>query len=220
MKLITFSLWGDSPKYCIGALKNAELAKTIYPGWTCRFYLGTSVPREIVHKLAAMDNTHIVCMNVAGDWRGMFWRFEAASDPDCEVMISRDCDSRLGLREKAAVDEWMVSDKGFHTIHDHFHHNVPILGGLWGKKRDCFPEFSIFLDAWHQEDRWQTDQDFLTQVVWPRVANQTMNHSEFHTHIWPARPIPLPRSGREFIGATYNEHDIIDVEQQRLLYGR
>ena len=36
-KVISFSLWGDNPKYTIGAIKNAELIDTIYPGWIGRF---------------------------------------------------------------------------------------------------------------------------------------------------------------------------------------
>ena len=36
-KIIAFSLWGDQPKYTVGAIKNADLAKEIYPDWTCRF---------------------------------------------------------------------------------------------------------------------------------------------------------------------------------------
>ena len=46
-KIISFCLWGDNPKYTIGAIENAKLAKTIYPDWTCRFYVGTSTPDEI-----------------------------------------------------------------------------------------------------------------------------------------------------------------------------
>ena len=38
MKLITFSLWGQDPKYLVGAIRNAELASEIYPDWICRFY--------------------------------------------------------------------------------------------------------------------------------------------------------------------------------------
>ena len=30
MKLITFSLFGDNPLYCVGAVENARLAKEIY----------------------------------------------------------------------------------------------------------------------------------------------------------------------------------------------
>ena len=56
-KIISFSLWGDNPKYTIGAIKNAEIAKEIYPDWICRFYLGKSTPIEIVKDLYGRDNT-------------------------------------------------------------------------------------------------------------------------------------------------------------------
>ena len=38
-KIISFCLWGNDPKYTVGALRNAELAKTIYPDWKTRFYI-------------------------------------------------------------------------------------------------------------------------------------------------------------------------------------
>ena len=37
MQLITFSLFGDKPLYCVGAVENARLAKEIYPDWTAWF---------------------------------------------------------------------------------------------------------------------------------------------------------------------------------------
>jgi hypothetical protein len=227
VRVISFSLWGNSDKYCIGALKNIQLARTIYPGWEVWLYLPGLPIHPIVSYLQGaqvhgVDVSHVV-MKLEPEgfegWKGMFARFQPAFDPHVEVMISRDCDSRLSLREKAAVDEWIESDKGFHTIHDHAHHTVPILGGLWGIKSGILPEFGVLLERWPKENRWQTDQEFLTQEIWPRVKHNTMNHAEFHTHIWPGCPIPLPRSGREFIGATYDEKDVIDSEQQRLLYG-
>ena len=53
-KVISFSLWGDNPKYTIGAIRNAELIETIYPGWIGRFYCGESVPKEIVNELKSI----------------------------------------------------------------------------------------------------------------------------------------------------------------------
>ena len=32
-KIISLSLWGDNPVYTQGAIRNAELAKEIYPDW-------------------------------------------------------------------------------------------------------------------------------------------------------------------------------------------
>ncbi len=236
-KVISFSLWGNDPKYIQGAIENARLAKEIYPGWECRFYVDREVPNYFYHAVGEFDYVRIIFRldldepyiniteaggtpNVArGDWTGMLWRFEPILEDDVEIMISRDCDSRISHREAACVNQWLESDKGFHTIHDHFHHSVPILGGLWGIKKGCLPEFGDLMFAWEAEDRWQTDQDFLTQKIWPRVMYNTMNHSEFHTNVWPGIPIPIPRNGNEFIGAAYDENNIIDSEQVKQLYG-
>ena len=42
-KIISFSLWGDKPQYVVGAIKNAELAKEIFPEWKCRFYIDNTL---------------------------------------------------------------------------------------------------------------------------------------------------------------------------------
>ena len=41
--------------YCIGAIKNAILAKKFFPGWICRFYYDKSVPEKIINKLKELD---------------------------------------------------------------------------------------------------------------------------------------------------------------------
>jgi hypothetical protein len=79
-KVISFSLWGDNPKYTIGAIKNAELTPIIYPGWISRFYCGLSVPSNIIETLKSLPNTEVIMMDVDGDWSGMFWRFYACDD--------------------------------------------------------------------------------------------------------------------------------------------
>ena len=56
-KVISFSLWGNDRKYTIGAIENAKLAKEHYPGWTCRYYIGKSVPEDITEQLKKFENT-------------------------------------------------------------------------------------------------------------------------------------------------------------------
>ena len=103
-KVISFCLWGDNPKYTIGAIKNADLANDIYPDWICRYYIGKSVPIKIIEELYTKRNTELFIMNEEGNWSGMFWRFLPASDTDVEVMMSRDTDSRCRLGKKL---RWM-----------------------------------------------------------------------------------------------------------------
>ena len=52
---------------------------------------------------------------------GMVWRFLPLLDPQVDVMVSRDLDSRLGPREVAAVTQWLEQDTSlpFHVMRDH-----------------------------------------------------------------------------------------------------
>ena len=51
MNLITFSLFGDNPLYCQGAVENANLARVIYPEWPVRFYVAQDVPEKYIEEI-------------------------------------------------------------------------------------------------------------------------------------------------------------------------
>lgn len=208
-KIISFSLWGDNPKYTIGAIENAKLAKTIYPDWVCRFYIGASVPDEIWDILDKMDNTELIDMETDGDWSGMFWRFYPASEEDVDVFIVRDTDSRLSVREKEAVNEWLSSDKGLHIMRDHPYHNSLIMGGMWGMKKGTFPKMKELIKIYNGGDFWQVDQNFLNLMVYPLCKNNTFIHDEFMTFESWRKPFPSQRIDKEFIG------DVFDDKNQR-----
>jgi hypothetical protein len=201
-KIVSFSLWGDSPKYCVGAVRNAELMETMYPGWTARFYCGESVPAETTDKLVALGS-EVVRMGVPGDWTGMFWRFEAISDPDVEIMISRDTDSRLSKREVFAVNDWLLSGKSFHIMRDHPAHNTVILGGMWGARKPVLQDMKNLIDSYIKQSYWQIDQQFLRDIVWPRVMNDSCVHDPFFQKI----PFPVSRNGLEFVGQVWDENE-------------
>ena len=57
-KVIAFSLWGQSPKYWVGARRNIELAAIYYPGWICRFYVEKGLPGNLVATLQG-DNVEV-----------------------------------------------------------------------------------------------------------------------------------------------------------------
>lgn len=225
-KLITFSLWGEDPKYCAGALRNAELAAEIYPDWTCRFYLGIQegIPDDFktamvggclgrtIWKLKEMENTEVVFLKEPANWTGMFWRFYPASEDDVDVFISRDCDSRLSEREAAAVKEWMDSPRLIHVMRDHPHHTTPMLGGMWGAKRHAIPNMMELIAKWNKEDRWQTDQEFLRDEVWPQHYHKVMAHDDWNrfSGAVDSRFFPTQREGWDFVGA------IIGPNEERL----
>ena len=202
-KIISFSLWGTNPIYNIGAIKNSELAKTIYPDWVCRYYVGKSVPTEIIEKLNSFDNTEIILMDTDGDWTGMFWRFYPSSEDDVDVVIVRDCDSRLNEREKNAVDEWLESDKGFHIMRDHPYHGTKILGGMWGSKKGTITEMKPLIDEYVKGNFWQVDQFFLRDIIYPLIKNNCTVHDEFFDN----KPFPSKRERNRFVGQAFNEND-------------
>lgn len=202
-KIIAFSLWGKDPKYTIGAVRNAELSKDIYPGWICRFYTGKDVPEDIENKL--LDNGAEVCRMDGADWNGMFWRFFAADSND--VMISRDTDSRLGLREKAAVDQWLASDKDFHIMRDHPYHQTEILGGMWGVRDGLLSGIKDMIanyDTRDYDNKYQVDQNFLREIIYPLVKDRAMVHDEY----FQKKPFPSPRKDmKDFVGQVYDQFD-------------
>ena len=159
-KVISFSLWGNNPIYCVGAIRNAELAMKHYPGWICRYHIGKSVPEIYVDDLLKRGNVEINLRKELGDWTGMFWRFEDASDPEVSVMVSRDTDSRIDHREAQAVQQWLASDKGFHIMRDHPYHATEILGGMWGVKNPLLSGMKAMIENYVKGNFWQVDQNF------------------------------------------------------------
>ena len=216
-KIISFSLWGDKPKYTIGAVRNAQLALQLYPGWVCRFYIGKSTPSVIVEQLKGFDNTEVVEMNEPGNWTSTFWRFLPASEQDVDVMLSRDTDSRLSLREKYAVDEWMLSDKGFHIMRDHPWHGTEILGGMWGVKTGVLTDIREQIEKFTKTENYDVDQSFLRQYIYPRIRDNCMVHDEIFIFNPNRKPFPTPRNNYEFVGDVFDADDKRDENFWKLL---
>jgi protein O-GlcNAc transferase len=213
MKIITFSLWGTDLKYLLGAIKNAELAQSIYPGWECRFYVDALVPTSIVSELESLDNTKVISMNEIGDWRSSFWRFEDIDDEDVELMISRDTDSRLNMRERAAVDEWIDSNYGFHIMKDHpWHYTTPILAGMFGIKSGVFLNMREKIKKQEKINFYGCGQEFLKHTVYPSIVDDCLSHDLFYGNNFPTQ-----RQGLEFVGQVFDEHDNTVEEHLKIL---
>lgn len=207
-KIISFSLWGNDRKYTYGAIKNAELADKIYSGWIVRYYCSKSVPTDIVSHLAQFKNSEIIFKNETGDWAGLFWRFYPASDRSVEIMISRDCDSRLNLRERTAVDEWINSENSFHIMRDHPDHNFKILGGMWGVKNPKLHDMQKMIHEYLKGNISRgTDQTFLGDVIYPLIKNDCLAHDEIFDYEPNSRAFPFRRKKIEFVGEIFDCND-------------
>ena len=130
-KVISFSLYGKQPKYTMGAVANARHANRAYPGWVCRFYVADDVPKGIVSRLRT-HGAEVVNMGRRFGHEAMFWRLFAAFEPENEMVIFRDTDSRFVKCELVMVNEWLASGKKFHVMRWDYYYDVSVMGGLWG----------------------------------------------------------------------------------------
>lgn len=180
--IISFSLFGNNPRYCETAVINASLAPLIYPEWTCRFYVDSSVPEHVLTRLAHYQ-AQIIMMDDNSQLSGLFWRFLVTADPNVDCFIIRDCDSLISFKEQAAVKEWLNSGKFFHIMRDAIEHSELILAGMWGGYTGALEDINNKIQAFNQIRRITTksiDQQFLRQFIYPTVAQSVLVHDSRH----------------------------------------
>lgn len=213
-KIISYSLWGNNPKYTIGAIKNANLAGKFYPGWVCRFYCALNVSNEIISQLE--NNSEVIICDDTPDWTFTTKRFLPMSEDGVERVIFRDCDSRLTQREVSAVDEWIRSDKALHIMKDHpYHGGFPILAGMFGIVGGMINDVEKLLKlAKNIPEQYHYDQIFLEKFIWNIFKNDCIIHDEFFS----SKPFPSKRNGLEFVGEPFNADDTVcDVSHREIL---
>jgi hypothetical protein len=219
VKVISFCLWGTIGKYNIGAIKNADLAKKFYPDFECWFYIQeSSVPKNIIEELERRDNVKIIYRE--GDvntCKPMMWRFEPVLDPNVELMMSRDTDTRILLREKLAVDQWINSNKIFHIMRDHPYHCNNILGGMWGMKKNNMADWNKLMSSVVQHTNRDYDQNFMSDVIYHIYKNVSMIHASYHRKEAHATKFPIGfEPSKNFVGEYVLEDDSRIYEHYRL----
>ena len=214
--IMAFSLFGDKPKYCQGAIYNAKLAKFIYPGWDVRIYYDETVPADIISTLRGL-NVDLIKKTRSDGMHGMFWRLFAADDTRYDKWVIRDADSRLGYREKQAVDDWIESGLPFHTMRDHPYHEQPIMGCAFGGLTGSF-QMAEAINGWTGNGKYGDDEHFLAEVVWPQIKNRTLVHDSCSSlQRWDGgviRPFPTPREFGRFVGEIFDENDHCNIDHR------
>lgn len=225
MNVISFALYGNLPKYCVGAIKNAELAAKFYPGFSCIYYIAPSVPSETCEELFKFPN--VILQEVEeynpsepiteNNIPGMFTRFHAFDFPMFDRVLSRDVDSRITQREVDAFWQWVESGKILWSCRDHPAHARPMNGGMIGLYRHPCPiKFMPSAIKWCNCMRrgakrpidYGDDQQFLCSTIWPNLNFSVMQHDSFSRHAYPGSvPFPSKRVGQEFMGEVFDEND-------------
>jgi hypothetical protein len=190
--IISFSLWGAHPRYLEGAFRNAWMVRDLYPGWTCRFYCDVTVPQQARDALARLGSQLIVSSKPPTRfYEGLFWRFMVWSDPQVDRFLIRDTDSLLSAREKAAVDEWLLSGRSFHVMRDFYGHTDLIHGGMWGGVAGRLPALPDLIATFRPRASVARaiDQVFLRDIVWPLIKPEVVIHDSVFK-LFDSQPFP------------------------------
>ena len=120
------------------------------------------------------------------------------------VVASRDLDSPITVREQAAVNEWLSSNRSFHVMRDHPHHGRSIMGGMWGYRPLRNVALSrLFLSKLRNATLMKSytgvaDQDFLHEEVWPLVKHDLLAHDSYHCEMFGTKALPFPTQRSSF----------------------
>jgi|TARA_R110002020_G_scaffold279548_1_gene495235 hypothetical protein len=230
-KILSFSLYGDDPKYTVGMKRNIELLDEIYgEEWKIRIYLDDTVPKEMAKEYSHMGAQ---VYNVTGSpiIGGMFWRFLPFDDEKVDVFCVRDADSRLMKREKEAVDEWLEQDSSLHIMRDHPHHNYVVMGGMFGFNKKVNGPYSFVEDYKNfiytgYEFNKMDDMRFLNRLYNKFHASVTEHDSygrggvdnNGNRYLTTSKNYPTIRKNKNegFIGEIFNESEEPDFHRELL----
>jgi protein O-GlcNAc transferase len=226
MKIISFSLYNNKDIYNYGAIKNLNLAKKIYPDWIVRFYIGRSVPKEII-KLLKDNNAQIYKKKEDENATSMLWRYEPFFEKNIDFLIFRDCDSRFSVREKISVDEWVASKKQFHIMRDHPYHKTPIMGGLWGVNKEGMRKFRRLFKFSYKKiykkycslinNDQGIDQLILAEKLYPKIIKNSFINDSFYAFEKNSKEFTKKRLGFSFIGEIYDEKNKFNTFHRNIL---
>jgi hypothetical protein len=77
-------------------------------------------------------------------------------------------------------------------MRDHPHHNDSILAGMFGtKKLPQIPNWTNIINSYNKTDNRTYDQDFLRDVIYPLVKNNSIIHATFHKLEPHAKNFPI-----------------------------
>ena len=108
-----------------------------------------------------------------------FGVFLAAVDPENDITLVRDTDSRFTKCELLMVNEWLASGKKFHVMHWDLY-DPPIMAGLWGV-RGGIPDLRESLESTLRSAAniiKNSDQIFLRKNLYPQMKGKVFVHEQ------------------------------------------
>jgi hypothetical protein len=209
--------WNETILTFLEPLSNE--VKLLLPSWIIRIYIdftgSTKAQRDFLYKFSNIDICDMKDLPLFGSslltfLPGKMWRFVPIFDPYVDYTLSRDLDSPIIQRETETIDMWMSDEQEnnyFYIARDHNEHGVPILGGLWGAatKRARYSLFDTFqpilVPLIARQYTGAGDQQFVSDVVWPKVKQRSLSFDSHFCQKYGSRPFLSQRpKGNCFLG--------------------
>jgi tetratricopeptide (TPR) repeat protein len=183
--VISYSLWGTSPRYLVPLQENLRIARHLFPAWTVRIYLDAGSPEalETALRQAGADVRRTSLPEGMPPFRRLLWRFHVISDPTVKRFLARDADALLSVKERVAVDDWLASGKHFHMMRDYYTHTDLVLAGMWGGVGGILPPVDLLMKEFRpfRVENNHIDQDLLSDRVWPTIRSSCLIHDSVFT---------------------------------------
>jgi len=211
MKVVSYSLWGFNDIFYYGVIRNCELIRSLLPSYKIVVYIDSHYDFDRIKEIEKLG-VEIVLIESLGRYHGMYWRFFACQKYD--LVLVRDLDSRITPREVELVNEWEESNKKFHIIRDHFHHNQPIMGGMWGCKGKM-ENITDLINTHGEFLRYGDDQLFLSSYIFPMAKTDCLEHTSNGLHFTDNYKVIDKSEDGSFIGERIdiNENPLVPVDR-------
>jgi hypothetical protein len=210
MKVFSFCLYGNKPKYITGMHENIKIISGVFPDWKIIIYYEEET--TYIKPFELYSNVILRKGQYTGN-QMMLDRFKPIDDPEVEIMLVRDADSRINERDEWCIREFIKSPKLFHIIRDHpYHVHSLILGGLWGMKKGIFPRFLKIgrmaeVYSFEHPNVQGFDQRFLSEIIYPKIWSSSLIHGSIRMHE-NEKVIPIPiTSEHMFCGQVIEYND-------------
>jgi hypothetical protein len=197
VNVFSFCLYGPyNPRYYPGLLENVYLAGKYFPDWKVYVYYGSDVEQGILDHLGLCTSVVLRPTGLIGA-PNMIPRFFAIDEPNVDVMMVRDADSRIHWKDRWAIRDFLSRPEYIaHTIRDHKDHTAYLMGGLWGLRKSSGihvqTEYANYKEDKSKGHRLAHDQNFLADVVYPKVLPKLLVHYSVARAFPGERAIPFP----------------------------
>jgi hypothetical protein len=205
---VDFCLFGDYKKYLNSLYKNIiRLQKERI--FTVTIHIDNSVEDTDIEDLQNFE-VKIVKINFRARTvaEGMMLRYKSILNNLSDISIIRDADSLITSRELRYLRVWFNSKFLFHVIRDNSEHTMPIMGGLFGIKKDGYKLFSQLYrsNCMNYQGGYGLDQYFLSDIIYPRFVSEAIIFSSCIVYLNENVFDITMASNKRFIGSYANSY--------------